>query len=260
MPRHHLPQGSIKAIHSAIDNLFDRAKVRVLGPQSVDKRLGISATIFNPTFSIPGIFTAASREEYIKSPDEAILKVLLGNVSNYIESYRAATKAKVTHAVDAFLQEAALSGVKTDLETVLGGQLTEVWGQVTRDMKRLIDTECNNSKNTGVLDGIIRVNAAHDIEDPAVYFATVRDSKRCEECTRIHMLEDGITPRLWYLSEVGHSYHKKGEDSPALGGLHPNCRCTIVTVMPGYGFDAAGMITFKGIGFAAIGEQRGTKG
>lgn len=36
-------------------------------------------------------------------------------------------------------------------------------------------------------------------------------------------MPDGITPRLWKLSEVGSGYHRKGDESPKLGGLHPNC-------------------------------------
>lgn len=251
--RHKLPLTAVQAIHVAVDALFDRAKVRMLGPQSLPKKIVVQ---FSPTFSIPGLFTAASRDEYIKEPDVAILKTLLSNAGNYVESYREATKAKVTNAVASWLQEAAIKGVETDLETVLGGELTSVWGKVTSDMKRLLDTEGTNARNTGALDGILRVNAAHEIEDPVVVFIVVRDSKLCDECKRLHMMDDGVTPRAYYISELGHSYHKVGESSPKLGGLHPHCRCSMVTVMPGFGFNAAGFITFKKIGYDVIKEQR----
>jgi len=227
----------------------------MLGPQSVDKRIAVA---FDKTFSIPGLFLAASRDEDAK-PDEGILKTLLGNVGNYIDSYREATKVKVTRAVDSWLQEAAMTGVKTDMETVLGGELATVWGKVTSDMQRLVDTEASNARNTGALDGIIRVNAAHEIEDPVVVFIVVRDSKLCEECRRLHLMDDGVTPRAYYISELGHSYHKKGEDTPKLGGLHPHCRCSLVTIMPGFGFSDAGSIVFKGIGYDVIKEQRNEK-
>ena len=39
------------------------------------------------------------------------------------------------------------------------------------------------------------------------------------------MLPDGITPRVWKMSEMGSGYHKKGDSSPKIGGLHPRCRC-----------------------------------
>ena len=228
----------------------------MLGPQSLDKRIG--AAIFNSTFSIPGLFTAASREEYAKV-DEKLLKRLVTNVGNYVESYREATKVKVTRAVDSWLQEAAFKGVKTDVQTVLGGELAEVWGKVTSDMKRLVDTEASNARNTGSLDGIIRVNAAHAIDDPVIYFVVVRDSHLCDECKRLHMMPDGITPKLWYLSELGHGYHKKGEHNPKLGGLHPHCRCSIVTLMPGFGFNPTGFVTFIKPDYDALAEQRKTQ-
>lgn len=255
--RYRLPQTAVQAIHTAVDLLFEKAKTRILGPQSLDKRLTLN--IFSPTFSLPGIFTAASRDEYIKEPDVAILKTILSNAGNYVDSYREATKAKVTQAVDSWLREAAITGVKTDVETVLGGELAGVWGKVTGDMKRLVDTEANNAKNIGSLDGIMRVNAAHNIEDPIVYFVVVRDSKLCDECKLLHMMEDEITPRLYYISELAHGYHKKGESSPSLGGEHPGCRCSLVTLMPGYGFNASGFVAFKSIGFNALEEQRATK-
>jgi len=127
-------------------------------------------------------------------------------------------------------------------------------------MRRLIDTEAQNVRNTGVLDGIIKVNAAHDIEDPVIYFVVVRDNYLCPECKRLHLLEDEKTPRLWYLSELGHGYHKKGQSNPKLGGLHPNCRCSLVPLMPGFGFSKDGFTTFRGTKYDAIKEQRSAHG
>ena len=215
-----LPLSAVKAIEASIDALYDAAKARVLGPWSVDKKL--TAMDYSQPLSLPGLFTAASSEEYTK-PDEQVLSSLMRGVEGYIDSYRAATKVKVVKAVAAFLQQAQISGVDTDLATVLDGELATVWGSTTREMHRMIDTEAQNVRNTGALDGILKVNTSHGIEDPVVFFIIVRDSHVCPECVRLHMLEDKTTPRLWYLSEVGAGYHKKGEDNPKLGGLHPHC-------------------------------------
>ena len=93
-------------------------------------------------------------------------------------------------------------------------------------------------------------------EDPVVYFVTVRDEHLCAECRRLHLMEDGSTPRLWRSSEVGHAYHKRGDPDPKVHGLHPHCRCTPVSLAPGYGFDAAGRPTFVRLGHDALAEQR----
>jgi hypothetical protein len=252
--RYKLPLSATKAIHKAVSDLFDKAKARLFARPPVSQTLKVA---ISPTFSLPGLFTAASRDE-AANPDATILRTLLSHAENYVDSYQEATKAKVTKAVDTWLQEAALTGVKTNLETVLGGELAEVWGKVTGDMKRLVETEGTNARNTGSLDGILRVNAAHEIEDPVVYFVVVRDSHLCLECKRLHMLDDGITPRLWYISELGHGYHHKGESNPKLGGLHPNCRCSLVTLMPGFGFKN-GFVSFIKLHHNELEEQRNTK-
>jgi hypothetical protein len=121
---------------------------------------------------------------------------------------------------------------------VLGGKLADVWGKTTYDVKRMIDTEANGARNMGALEGIIGVNASQGIEDPVVYFVTVQGRHLCEECKRLHLLDDEVTkPRAWYLSEIGPGLPQEGRGQPKANGLHPHCRCTMVTLMPGYGFE-----------------------
>ena len=124
-------------------------------------------------------------------------------------------------------------------------------------MKRIVETEATHTRNVGVLEGISRVNAAAGIEDAHIFFVVVRDSDLCSECKRLHLMEDGKTPRLYRLSEVGAGYHKKGQDDPKIGGLHPNCRCSITTLMPGYGFNSAGLVVYKSRGWDELKHQRG---
>lgn len=255
MAKSTLPLAAIKLIERAVDQLFDKAKARYLGPQSLPKRIYVG---FRSEFSLPGIFHNASREERA-IPDKKILDGLIQNAGNYLDAYRAQTKANVVKKVQAFLREAEAAGVDTDLPTVLGGQLADVWAKTTHDVKRLIDTEATGARNMGALEGIVSVNASEGIEDPVVYWVVVRDQHLCDECKRLHLLEDEVTPRCWFLSEVGHGYHKKGEGAPKVSGLHPHCRCTMVTLMPGYGFDAGGMVRFKSLNHDEIARQRGLK-
>ncbi len=228
----------VKAIHKAVDLVFDKAKNRILGPWSIPKQLAIG---YNRAWSLPGIFEAAAREEGY-APDLGTLKQLLDVAGGYIDATRHKTKARVVQEVTSFLKDAHMKGVKTDLPTVLGGKLNEVMNEAVVSMRRIIETETNQVKNVGILEGAIRVNATQGVKDPIVYFVSVNDASRCSECTRLHTV-DGNTPRLWRLSEVGHGYHKKGDPNPKIGGLHPNCRCTMATLMPGYGF-VGGRVTY----------------
>ena len=251
-----LTLAAIKVIEKAVDELFDKAKARYLGPAAIDKRIYLGD--FSAPKSLPGIFMAAAREEGAV-PDKDIIAHLTRNAANYLDAYRSSTKAQVVKDVQAFLQEAAAKGVQTNVETVLGGKLADTWGKVTNDVKRLIDTEASNARNMGALEGIIGVNTSQGIEDPVVYFVVVRDEHLCDECKRLHLLEDETTPKLWYLSELKHGYHKRKEAFPALGGEHPHCRCTLVTLMPGYGFDEGGMVKYVSPDHDEMEQQRGLK-
>lgn len=242
MPPPQLSQANISAIHSAVDQTFDKLKLRFLGPQSIGKRIYVNVGYVRHD-SLPGLFEAAGREEGVAANMRALHQILKV-AGGFVDATRERVKARVVREVQGFLTDAFNQNVNTDLETVLGGKLTEVWSETAHAVRRIIDTEATHTRNLGVLDGIVRINAQQGIEDPVVYFVVVRDSSLCSECKRLHLLPDGITPRLWHLSDVGGGYHSKGDETPKQGGLHPHCRCSMVTLMPGYGFDPKGMVTY----------------
>lgn len=243
----------IKLIQAAVDQLFDRAKARFLGPNVGPKRLYLG---FVPNLSLPGLFNSAAAEERAV-PDKDTLHTLMETAGSYLDSYRESAKAQVVQRVQSFLSDARASGVSTDAETVLGGELASVWKKVSTDVRRLVDTESTGARNRGTLEGIVRVNEANGEDDPVVFWVVVRDGHRCSECTKLHLLDDGVTPRVWRLSEVSNGYHKRGDPAPSIAGLHPHCRCSMATLMKGYGFDAGGMVKFIGFDHDEFKKQRG---
>lgn len=250
---HRLSKAAIKKIERAIDRLFDHAKARILGPQSVDKRIVFS---FRRELSIPGLFEAAAKEEGF-IPNLDALNALVDIAGQYVDSTRTRTKAKTVREVQRVLTEASLGGVETDVATVLNGALADVWKDTTTTMHAIIDAEASNAKNVSIMDGVFQANAVQGVEDPVVFFVIVRDGQACKECVRLHMMEDGVTPRVWKLSDVGHGYHKRGDPNPKIGGLHPHCRCTLTTLLPGFGFDAGGKVTFVSTKHNEYKKQRG---
>jgi hypothetical protein len=249
-----LPRGAVARIHKAVDTVFDRILTRFLERPQGDKRIYIGAK--PPRTTLPEIFRAASASERVKT-DETILSGLMEVAKSFLDAQRERTKAHTVKAVQGWLHEAHAAGVDTDLSTVLEGELARVFGKAHDGVKRILDTEATTARNMGTLDGIVKVNAASGIEDPVVYFVVVRDIDLCSECLRLHMLDDEKTPRVWYLSELGHGYHTKGDDRPKVSGLHPHCRCSLVTLMPGYGFDDAGMVDWIGLDHDEMKKQRG---
>lgn len=248
-----LGPAAVRAIEASVDTLFDKIRAHTFGDKyPVGKRLYVA---FRPELTLKAIFDNSAQEEGVK-PDSDILKTLLRISGSYLDAVREKTKAQTVHAVQTFLQEAGNRGVQTNLETVLAGKLYEVMGNVKRDVTRIMETESTVIRNTSLLDGIVRSNAAAGIEDPTVFFVTVRDQHRCEECTRLHVQPDGVTPKVWRLSEIGSGYHKKGDPTPKIGGLHPHCRCMLTTLMPGFGFNGAGKVQYISPGYDEFKIQR----
>ncbi|WNM70317.1 hypothetical protein [Myxococcus phage Mx1] len=251
-----LPKTAVKKIETAVDLLFDKAKARLLGPHMVDKRLDIT---FRRELSLPGLYEAAHQEEK-GIPDKEQLESLLRVAENYLDATRLRAKSQVVNAVQAYVQDVAKVKKRGDpapnVHEVLGGELADLWGKVSSQVRRIVDTEAQNVRSVGVLDGVVRANASVGIEDPVVFFVVVRDQHLCDECKKLHLMPDKTTPRLWRLSEVGHDYHKRGEPQPKVAGLHPHCRCSMTTLLPGFGFDASGMVKWVKEGHDELASQR----
>lgn len=214
-----LTRAAAARIQGAVDLLFDRIRHRFLEQPPVDKQLvvGIKASP-----SLPDIYRLATATEGAK-PDAEVLASLVRVAGSYLDAQQARTKAKIVHAVESWMNEVVNRGAEPDVKRILAGELSDAFAEAKHGVKRIFDTETTRARNTGLLDGIVRVAAGLGIEDPTVFFAVVHDADLCDECQRIHLLPGSRVPRVFKLSEVGHGYHKKGEESPKVGGLHPHC-------------------------------------
>lgn len=258
MPGPKLPKRAQNLISAAVDKLYDSLKVKFLGPTAQAKKA--IRIKYTHEKTLPGMFESANVEEGVK-PNLFTLDALMRVAEGYLDANRERTKAKVLKEVMATIEDAHNSRVRTDLETVLNGKLIDAFGEAASHIETIVNTETNTAKNMGVLDGVVAVNSAAGVTDPVVYFLIakrIHPEAPCPECVRLHCtFGEGSPPRLWLLSEVSHGYHKKGEDFPALGGLHPNCRCTMVTLLPGYGFDGTDTVRFIAPKHDELALQRG---
>lgn len=238
--RAKLSPAAVRLISKALDGLFDRIRSHVIGDKPPGKQLYIA---YRPELTLKGIFDASAEEEGTKPADDTF-KVLKQISESYLDATREKMKSKTIKAIQDFLFDASRNKVKTNLATVLGGKLEEVGGEIQRDVRRILETESTVHRNTSIMDAITKTNALAGVEDPVVFFVVVRDQALCEECRKLHMRPDGVTPRVWRMSELGSGYHKRGDPTPKVGGLHPHCRCVLTTLLPGYGFNAAGRVTY----------------
>ncbi len=243
-----LTPAAVAAIELAVEKIFHRAKSRFLGKIPPYTPKGIILSV-NPNLSIGSIFKLAAKTEGVQH-NEDLLSAIQRIGMGYLEATKEKAKAKTIHKVQTFLTDAHNKNIDTDVETILGGEISNLWGEITTDVKRIVETESTMARNASLMDSITKVNLSAGINDPLVFFVVVRDTTLCKECLRLHVMPDGITPRVWKMSEVGSGYHK-------VGGLHPNCRCILVTLLPGYGFDAAGHVDYKSPGYSEYNTQRG---
>jgi intein/homing endonuclease len=224
---------AIKKIQNAVVALFARAKARLLGykpPKEI--RIAVISSSGSPgrplgvreDLSLPSIFDSSARAEGF-SPSPEVREALNRVASGYLDAHSELAKVRVVNAVQNWLSQAESSGTKTDIDTVLGGELAELMGKVTTGVKAIVETESTRARNAGTLDAVTKIAAIRGVDDPNVFFVIVRDEHVCSECLRLHQLDGTIAskPKVYKLSEVGHGYHKKGQDSPKVSGLHPHC-------------------------------------
>ena len=246
-----LNKAELTAINRAVDLLFDRLKGQLFGPDFIhprkDKNIFIS---FKPHLSLPGIYTMAAQEEAAK-PNPEVLDSLVHVADGYIESQRHTIKAQIINVVTSHLMDAK----KPNLQTVLGGELEGIYTKLQASLTKIVSAESNIAKNLGTLEGIVRINLLNGIADPLVAFIGPNDDHVCEECKKTLYTTFPI-PKVFKLSEVKTGYHVRGEDSASMSGQHPQCRHTIITLMPGFGFDESGRLKYFNKGYSALDAQK----
>lgn len=236
----------LKLIKHKVGSLFDTVKARFLG-KTTNQSLIIT---HDKTLSLPGIYEAGSREEG-GIPDTKTLDSLVEGSDNFLESLKLRSVNQIIKDVEQHLAEEQ-KPTPESIEKVL----QDSWKGVTKNLSDIIDSETQTAKNISLLNGIIRTNAAMRVEDPVIAFITPIDGSICDECLRLHVMPDRITPRLWYLSELKRTWGKRGDSVPSYILQHPHCRAVPTTILPGWGFNESGRITYIGKGHSEIEKQR----
>jgi hypothetical protein len=69
--------------------------------------------------------------------------------------------------------------------------------------------------------------------------------------------DDKVTPRVYKLSELSANPGNPKNPDPSVSPTHISCRDILTILMPGFGFDDAGKITYIGNGHDEYAKQRG---
>jgi len=117
-----------------------------------------------------------------------------------------------------------------ELKTNLG-RLSEDWA---RDWDRVAATESHNAHQEGVLSATVARHGG------GAMMAKIPEPDACKHCRRLYLGSDGlpiVKPASWWQAQGTNAGLKPADWKPVLGAMHPWCRCQLVRVPAGFGFN-----------------------
>jgi len=237
-----------------VEDLFDKIALQFIGdiPKLKYKKLLLIGHAQN--LGLPHLFVQAMQNRVPNPIEQDALKGLLDSAHGYIEALKNRTKSNITEKVDGMVKEANLRKGRINQEEIQN-VINDELDKAQKHLRTIVESEGTKFRNIGSMMDISRVASSIGDQDPYVFFVVVKDNKTCKECIKLHIMPDGVTPKIYKFSELKQGYHKRGEDQPSAFGLHPHCRCTLTYLTKGFGFNKKGLIVYKGENHDAYKEQ-----
>ncbi len=239
-----------------VEEMFDRVSHHLLGDIPALKNKKVILFTTKPNQTLAHLFVQSMGESHPLPQEQSVLKNLLNTAHTYIEALKSKTKANLVESIDAYVKESRAK-LKSPSDQEIRAKVLEQLAAAGSHLKTIAEAEGTKARNMGKLMQIARVGASTGQADPMVFFITMKDADVCKECQRLHLLDDRITPRVWKMSELGYTYHKKGQPNPKVMGLHPHCRCTLSLLTYGFGFNSSGNVAYMGPDHNEFKKQRG---
>ncbi len=222
MKKAFLPESTKKTIVNGIDVLFESLKQRLLG-SFYSPKIKIDNLTHDKLLSLPGLYTSAYLDAAPNNrPTASTVQALADVAESYINSSAEKTKANAMANVNNALKD-AFSNKDFNYEKVLNNALVDVFDQAHGEVKKVVETELHRAKTIGLQEGILDVMQSQGIDDPTVAFLTRKDAFVCKFCKSFFLQPDGVTPRVYKLSELSSGYLNKKSPKPVLPPVHPNC-------------------------------------
>jgi hypothetical protein len=182
------------------------------------------------------------RERPLSGVEQKAIEYAESSVGEHIRGLSEMTTRTVrTSAADA--SAAALRKVREGVSAAIANResISELQTRLfnslddrVRDWRRIAMTEMNNAVQNGVYR---EIREKSDVgEDQMVYKRPNPDA--CKHCKRLYLKSDGITPKIFKLSDLADSNVGLKADSwvPTIGSVHPHCMCQLLVVPDGYTF------------------------
>lgn len=186
-------------------------------------------------------------EKAIEWAEEHVGEYIKGIEAEMIKDIRTGTIRSVSDAMRAIQNGVAETIKNRETVSQLKTKLFDIVDDKYRDWQRVAFTEMNNSIQNGIYSGILEKHGP----DQLVYKRPNPDA--CKHCKRLHLESDGITPRIFKLSELGTSNvgKKASEWEVVVDSTHPWCQCQLEVLPDGFIFDVNdGKADLKYVGVA----------
>lgn len=271
-------------IKTRLQDLKLYLKYRAIGPQALTnselKQLMRSGIIKISS----GKITAPVIEAYLKTHEQSVVddvapKSQREGAINYLETMMGRYAEKSANELGAQIEstiESNLMPFKNLEEGRLVSEALKDTGMDANKMRKelqgkidnweyrwrtVVATEINRASNWGAMDAIIHNNKGMAPEQITVYKQGNKPGHgACKYCSKFWYLEDGVTPRVYKLSELmanGSNIGKKAKDwLPTIDSTHPQESHMIRELAPGYGF-VGGTVEHIGKDHDEYKKQRG---
>lgn len=181
--------------------------------------------------------------EYIKAKTQANLDSLTARITSGVVNTVLNSQISMYQAVKQVIPQAMAT--HADRYQVIQ-KLRDMTGDWERDWHRVAHTEMWDAKVMGEAQAIIDGESPLSDKGKNTMVFKRPGPNACNKCNQLYLEKDGVTPRLFKLSDLqaqGTNYGLKQADwKPTLGVLHPNCMCPLSVMPDGFHFDDRGQL------------------
>lgn len=242
-------------INKVVADLFDKAAIRLIGsiPKLQSKKHILVG--FEQSSGLANLFLQAMNNRWLSGIEQDVLKGILEGSYAYLDILKNKTSNNIVQRIEGLAREAQIIKQVVSQEEI-NKILSDELGKARSGLETIAASESTKARNLGSVMEISRNASLEGDKDPIVYFSVIRDNSTCPVCLKLGFMEDGVTPRLYKLSELSAGYYKRGDKFPSILGNHPRCRCLPQSLPKDWGFNSKGHVTFINIGHDALSKQR----
>lgn len=262
------PEKISQKIRTIIHKYNTYLKYLVLGPSSIsraDLKTLLQAGLIEPAhvrFTLRDAYLDAHlkglRQMSRKAVREYTIKHLQNTAGQFIDKFVEKQASELSSILssqildhtrqlrDAAKEEIAEGVIRNKSSKEIARRLRDKTQDYSKDWDRVVTTELARAQNLGSFDAITENNKDRPQSEIYVYKSGPHDAKTCKACIEFWFLPDGVTPRVYKLSELvanGTNMGKKSGDwKPTVDNTHPNERHYLLELPLGYGFKGGALV------------------